>query len=203
MNFDQYAEEFEKAVAISNAWNLNVDTSDSRILSHADLEITDRSVQATIAMQGLKGFTLQCGATHATQRYLIRQQDASINPIITIGWVDFQGERIFQTNRRTLKREIKKQKKRRTYDTLDYHAWLTVRDRDSIQIIDCTVGYYLYRKGRVPEPRIWVFDDESPEEGHRGVQFHPILAGQKTLEALNVLDEDWQPTVGQLIAGED
>lgn len=192
MNFERYNEEFAAALNSSNNWDLPVDGSHSRHLRQDEMERLAQSVWLTSQQPGLS-LANNCGAIHTTQRELALIHDDTLNPVVTIGWLDFQGERIFETTRRKLKREIKKQKKRRTYDKLDYHAWLTLYDGEHTQIIDCTLGPYLYKNGRVPRARIWVFDSESPLEEHDGLEYYPLLAGRKTLEALKVLDEDWEP----------
>lgn len=195
MNFDRYAEEYESALKVANAWNLEVDTADSRLLEPADLRRTAELVEGSIMIGGLKALSLNCGATHATQRYVLRDRDSALNPVITIGWVEVDGKPYFETSRRKLKREMKKNLKRRSRDPLDYHAWFTVQDGDALQIVDCTIAYYLYRKGVVPasQATIWQFRTSSPPEAHEWIEYHPLLAGQKTLEAVGELDEGFNP----------
>jgi|SRR5690554_340396 len=193
MNFERYAKDFNIALKASQEWNLDVDTTNSPLLQDDDLSLTAEMINNTIAMHGFDKFKTSCGPTHATHRFILREQNQSFNPIITIGWVDFQGRAIHETSRRKLRREIKKQAKRKSFDTFEHHVWLTLRNNESIQIVDCTFGYYLYSKGLVSSPEIWMFDTDSPFEGHKGVEFFPLLAGREALNALNVLDENWIP----------
>lgn len=194
MDFERYSEEFDVALTASNEWDLPVDGTRSRFLDLEDVGLVMFSVQQTLRRLGLKGFSKNCGAVHTAQRELLMDRREGLNPVITIGWVKFDGRRYFETNRRKLRREMKKQAKRRTYhDTVDYHAWLTFRDGEALQLLDCTFGFYLYRHGVIGEMDILRFDTNSPEEHHFATEYYPLLAGRKTLEALCVLDEDWRP----------
>ena len=195
MKFGRYAEEFEKAVQISKAWDLEVDSSESRLLEPADLQRTAGLVEAFVAAVGWKAHSTNCGACHTTQRHVICEQDSELNPVITIGWLEVDERRLFQTSRRKLKREMKKHKKRQSRDPLDYHAWLTVRDGDAIQIIDCTIAYYLARKNFVPKSQatIWQFKTGNPPATHEWIEYRPLLAGQEVLEATGELKTDRFP----------
>jgi hypothetical protein len=150
MNFERYTVEFAAALDSSNNWGLPVDDRCSRHLREDEKERLAKSVWLTSHQMGPR-FMNHCGAIHTTQRELAVLHDESLNPVVTIGWLDFQGEPMFETTRRKLKREIKRQAKRRTYDTLGYHAWLTLRDGDHIQIIDCTLGPTCTRRAEFPE----------------------------------------------------
>lgn len=190
MDFTRYRKDFDRAIAISNDRGFDVDARDSRFLGTEETVKIWVGVKAGIDRLGFKQYSTSCSAIHMMHRKFLQAEDPEFAPLLTIGWVEFNGETFFETTQRELLREIKEQRKRRSGGgSFDHHVWLTFLDGDKIQILDCTIGYYLYRHGKSPDADIFRFDTSNDPGFHQAIEYYPLLAGQNALDALALEDE--------------
>lgn len=189
MDFERYSQDFETAIEVSRELGFEVETGHSRHVGPTDEPQIRLAVEVGLRQWGIRKFSTSCGGAHTSLRQILQGEDSTLNPIITIGWVEFAGQGYFETSLADLKPEIDQQRQERSDGTFDYHAWLTLPDGDSLQLIDCTFGYYLYRDGKAPQPDVLTLDSGSPMEHHYAIEYYPLLAGQEALDMLCAPEE--------------
>ncbi len=116
---------------------------------------------------------ISCGQIHS---FLFKAlQDEGVQCILTVGDVEVDGKREYETSYQKLKQEIRGAH-RDTDKPYPFHVWLTFPD---LHIIDATFFIYKWHD-KLPEPWHWpnylICSDHAFAEGLE-LRYHPMLVG--------------------------
>lgn len=191
MDIDKYREDFITAFDVARNWGFEVDSPNSRLVGQEALHELFMLHQMGMMDWGPEASALQCAAIHETNRQLLLQRYDGVNPVLTIGWLEMDGQSFYETTWGTLKRQIKREKrrgpKRQSVSSINLHVWLTVQNDDEFQLLDFTFPSYLVTKGIFDDPQPWLIHSDHPASQHERVDYHPLVVGREVLEVLGYL----------------